>query len=102
MKKKTNKLNKLEKNRTSILTNDLEHCYICGMKKNHLHEVYFGKNRQNSMKWGCVVPLCFNCHTRIHNDIILDTELKIKMQDKFEEVYDIGFISIFHRNYKKD
>ena len=33
IKKKSKKLAKLEKNRFSIITKDLEHCYLCGSKK---------------------------------------------------------------------
>ena len=46
IKKKSNKLSKLEKKRFSILTNDLEHCYICMKRdkkeitKDDLHEIY--------------------------------------------------------------
>lgn len=40
IKKKTSKLQKLEKNRFSILTNNLEKCYICGKNKDDLNEVF--------------------------------------------------------------
>ena len=40
IKKKTSKLQKLEKNRFSILTNNLEQCYICGKSKDDLNEVF--------------------------------------------------------------
>lgn len=100
MKNKTSKLNKLEKNRTSILTDDLEHCYICRMPRHHLHEVYEGSKRIASMKYGCVIPLCSRCHTLIHNDRQLALIYKKQMQEKFEEIYDDDFISIFFRNYK--
>lgn len=46
LKNKSNKLSKLEKKRFSILTNDLEHCYICKERdekkvpKDDLHEIY--------------------------------------------------------------
>lgn len=33
MKSKSNKLAKLERNRKSIFTDDLEHCYLCGKAK---------------------------------------------------------------------
>ena len=89
--------------RFSILTNDLNYCYVCGSLKHSLHEIYFGKNRVNSMKWGCVVPLCLNHHTGIdgvHHNIELDTKLKQECQKKFQEVYpDIDFMSIFYKNY---
>lgn len=97
-----NKIKKLEKNRYSILTNDLNHCYICGMPKQHLHEIYFGKNRTNSMMYGCVVPLCYEHHEGsmgVHNNSMLDLKLKKECQKKFEEIYSIPFISVFYKNY---
>lgn len=101
LKSKSYKLAKLERDRFSILTTDLEHCYICGEKKDNLHEVYFGNNRINSMKYGCVLPLCYKHHIQIHNDIKLDIYYKILMQKKFIEVYpELSFIDIFKINYK--
>lgn len=90
----------LEKNRKSILTDDLTRCYLCGKPKNHLHEVFFGKNRVNSMKYACVVPLCASCHSKVHSNIQIDLELKKVCQKAFIEVYeDVDFLSIFHKNY---
>lgn len=43
IKKKSKKLAKLEKNRFSIITKDLEHCYLCGSKKQDFHELIEGK-----------------------------------------------------------
>ena len=95
----SNKIKTLENKRFSILTNDLSYCYLCGKPKNHLHEVFFGKNRVNSMKWGCVVPLCASCHTKVHSNIELDLKLKKLCQKRFIEVYDDDFLSIFRKNY---
>ena len=93
-------IKKLEKQRSSILTNNLNKCYLCGGPKNHLHEIYFGKNRVNSMKYACVVPLCASCHAKVHSQIELDLKLKKLCQKAFNEVYEgIDFLSIFHRNY---
>lgn len=55
---------KAEKERYSIFTSDLKHCIE---DKNHLgeidkHEIFDGKNRLKSMKYGLVVPLCRSCH----------------------------------------
>ena len=95
----SNKIKTLENKRFSILTNDLSYCYLCGKPKNHLHEVFFGKNRVNSMKWGCVVPLCASCHLKVHSNIELDLKLKKLCQKRFIEVYDDDFLSIFRKNY---
>lgn len=97
------KISRLERMRFSILTNDLTRCYLCGKPKDHIHEIYFGKNRINSMKWGCCVPLCFNCHqgsNGVHNNSIIDNMLKQSCQLKFKEVYPTtNFLEIFHKNY---
>ena len=95
----SNKIKTLENKRFSILTNDLSYCYLCGKPKNHLHEVFFGKNRVNSMKWVCVVPLCACCHLKVHSNIELDLKLKKLCQKRFIEVYDDDFLSIFRKNY---
>lgn len=97
------KISRLERLRYSILTDDLSHCYICGAIKHSIHEIYYGNNRVNSMKWGCCVPLCFNHHTGnngVHKHIQFDIILKQECQKKFMEVYpDVDFVEIFHRNY---
>ena len=97
------KITRLERIRYSILTKDLDHCYICGAIKHSIHEIYYGKNRVNSMKYGCCVPLCFNHHTGnegVHRIPNLDNMLKQVCQIKFNEVYpELDFISIFHKNY---
>lgn len=102
MKRKSYKITKLEKNRYSIVTDDLETCYLCGMPKDHLHEVFFGNNRINSMRYGCVIPLCAACHDKIHQDIQIDLEMKKRLERAFIEVYECDieyFIKIFHINY---
>ena len=102
MKKKSYKITKLEKERYSIITDKLDTCYLCGMPKNHLHEVFFGNNRINSMKYGCIVPLCALCHSKVHNDIQIDLKLKKELEKAFIKVYKCDtdfFIKIFHRNY---
>lgn len=97
------KITRLERMRYSILTNDLSRCYICGRPKDHLHEIYFGKNRINSMKYGCVAPLCTNCHVGykgVHNNKEVDIRLKQICQEKFIETYpELDFLEIFHKNY---
>lgn len=97
------KISRLERLRYSILTDDMDHCYLCGAIRHSIHEIYFGNNRVNSMKWGCCVPLCFNHHTGnngVHKHIQLDIMLKQECQKKFMEVYpDVDFVEIFHRSY---
>lgn len=100
--KKNKTITKLERNRFSILTNNLNKCIIssCENKKEHLHEVFPGRNRSNSMKYGCVIPLCAKHHREIHENIELSTYYKILAQQKFIKVYPyLNFVEIFKRNY---
>lgn len=97
-----NKVKKLERNRFSILTDNMDICYLCGRRKQHLHEVFFGRNRQLSMKYGCVVPLCFNCHEKVHNDYSIDLKLKQECQKRYMKYYEVDketFIKTFRSNY---
>ena len=102
MKYKTNKLAKLERSRFSIFTDDLDTCMFCGMDATDLNEIFRGRNRRNSMKYGAVQPLCRRCHTKITNDRELELKWMIKGQKKVMEYYKMTteeFIEIFGRNY---
>lgn len=100
IKKKSSKLAKLEKNRFSILTKDLEHCYICKAKKQDLHELIGGKNRQASMKYGLVIPVCRKCHSLIENDETLKQKWHKVAQKEFKKHYKSeNFVQIFRKNY---
>jgi len=106
LKTKSNKLAKLERERASLFTDDLEHCIICGKSPVNLHEIFGGRNRLNSIKYKLVIPLCtcehhgqVNC-TGIHFDKELRKEWQIKGQVVFEQTYpDLDFMEIFGRNY---
>lgn len=100
MKVKSKKLAKLERDRFSIITDDLTRCIECGMPKQDLNEIYPGRNRQNSMKWGLVIPMCRRCHTEYTNNREMQLKWMKKGQIIFEKTYDIDFIEIFRRNYK--
>ena len=108
LKKKSNKLAKLEKNRFSLFTDDLNHCIICGKSPVNKHEIFGGRNRLNSIKYGLVIPLCtcehhdqLNCRG-IHFDKKLRDEWHKKGQVVFEQTYpDLKFEDIFKKNYLK-
>ena len=92
--------------RYSILQ-DEKRCYKCGTTKNvHIHEVYFGKNRQKSIEDGCCVYLCGNHHNQskygVHFDHKFDLYLKKIMELKWLEYYDKteeDFIKRYYNNY---
>lgn len=81
MKYKTNKLKNLEKKRFSLLTNDLEHCFICKKTPVDIHEIYGGSNRKRSMIYGFCVPLC----RKHHQDLETLKYLKEIMQKEYEK-----------------
>lgn len=97
MRFKTNKLQKLERNRFSIYTDNFKKCYYCGKTgKMDKHEVYGGANRIRSMQNGLVVPLCRACHS---NEMILN-KLKIKCQKIYEQEHTREeFIQLIGKNY---
>ena len=100
IKKKSKKLTKLENNRFSIIANNLDKCYICGAKKEDLHEIFAGKNRQMSMKYGLVIPVCRKCHRMIPKDKTLNEKLHKVGQKAFEKKYKTeNFVKIFEKNY---
>lgn len=106
MSVKSKKLAKMERERESLFTDDLNHCIICGKTPVNKHEIFYGKNRQNSIIYKLVIPLCTAEHhnqigkTGIHFDKKLCDKWHVKGQKKFNEVYpDLDFVEIFKRNY---
>lgn len=104
IKKQTYKHQKADKNRFSIITNDLEHCIVCGKNKNALHEVFYGSYRLVSIRYGMVIPLCLKHHTMslysIHNNRQLDLYYKKLAQLIFIKRYSYDlFIKEFKIDY---
>lgn len=100
MKQKTSKLAKLERNRKSILTEDLETCYICGRPATDIHEIYSGANRKVSILNDFCCPLCRNCHNTITINYGLNLRLKMICQEKFEEKHTREeFLKIIGKNF---
>lgn len=104
MQNKSNKLASLERNRYSVFSNDTERCYLCGSTyKLTWHEIYTGKNRQNSMRYGLCLRLCLNCHSKEQEDSQFNDYWHKQGQLYWEK--NIGsreeFIKVFRRNYIK-
>lgn len=96
LKQVSKKRVKLERNRFSIFTDNLNKCYFCNKPKVDLHELLGGRNRTNSMKYGLVLPVC----RKHHNEIQHSVEYKKLAQKKFQEVYpEIDFVKVFKINY---
>lgn len=102
IKKKSSKLAKLERERFSLFSDDVNRCFLCSSEYNlTYHEIFRGKNRLNSMRYGLCLRLCLYCHEKYQEDKEFNDYWHIKGQVKFEEVYsDLEFIDIFGRNYK--
>ena len=101
MRTKSNKLSKLEKERFSVFY-ELNACCYCGsIYQLTKHEIFEVRNRQNSMKYGFVLPLCLKCHRKLQEDADFIDKWKKKAQEYFEN--NIGtredFLKIFRRNY---
>lgn len=90
--------------RKSILVDSLDYCYECGKPHPHKHEVFFGKNRDDSIKYNMILPLCYEQHEGNRGPhLCRNTDLAYKRlaQDVFEHTYGSreDFISIFGKSY---
>ncbi len=100
MKKRSDKLSKIERARYSIFTDDMSRCWKCKKTKKQIkidpHEVYGGSNRLRSIKNGFVVPLCRDCHGR--EEVI--AEIRIQCEEIYERDHSIDdFIRIIGKRY---
>lgn len=99
---KTKKLAQLERNRFSVFSTNTERCFLCGSTYNLTwHEIYAGRNRQTSMKYGFCLRLCLNCHENRQDNSQFNEFWHRKGQLYWES--EIGtreaFIKEFGRNY---
>ena len=101
LKKKSNKLKKLESKRFSILTDNMQICYICNKaRKDDLHEIFEGSNRQNSMRYGLVIPICRGCHDLWKIDMQLKKRVREEAKQKFYKLYSKEkFLEVFGKFY---
>lgn len=99
IKKKSSKLAKLERNRYSIITYNLDICYICKKhRRDHLDEVFGGRNRQTSMKFGLVIPICFKCHRKLTDNPLKKKAIQGEAKQIFIKKYsEEKFIEEFGR-----
>lgn len=105
MKKRTYRQNKKEKERFSIIYNDLSKCCVKGcltpyylVEKN---EVFEGAFRNRSINYGAVCPFCKNHHDLFHNNILFNLEYKLLFQNEYINKYSLEwFIKTFGQDYK--
>lgn len=97
MKKKSNKLAKLERQRDKNLIKS-GICENCGKYSQRLdpHEVYGGSNRKRSIKYKFIKLLCRECHS---NENIIN-QLRIDTQKEFEKTHTKEeFIKLIGKSY---
>lgn len=101
LKTRTSKLSKLERNRTSLFTDNKDKCMFCSSTYQLTwHEIYSGRNRQNSMKYKLCLRMCKRCHEEKQNDKDFNAFWHKKGQAMFNKTYpDLDFEKIFKRNY---
>ena len=97
MKKKSNKLAKLERQRDKGLVKS-GICENCGKFSKRLdpHEIYGGSNRKRSIKHKFVKLLCRECHS---NEKVI-AQLRIDTQKEYEKTYSREeFIRLIGKSY---
>ena len=101
-RQKSKKITKLERNRFSILVSSNKCCMCPSTSNLTWHEVFRGRNRANSMKYGLCLRICLNCHEKYQEDKEFNNHWHELGQKKFMEYYHksiVEFIDIFGRNY---
>ena len=75
----------------SVFTDDMDHCYFTGTAPVERHHIWGGANRNNSEKYGFVIPLRPDLHPNGtqagKNATEIDLKLKQMAQEYFEEHY---------------
>lgn len=101
IKNKSNKLAKDEKNRFSIVQEDMSYCFFCDRQAESIHELIGGMNRQTSIKWGVCVGACLRCHRILENNEKIKQKYQALGQDVFEKKYSHElFMQEFKMDYK--
>lgn len=101
IKNKSKGLAKLERNRTSLFTDNKNKCMFCPSAY-HLtwHEIYPGRNRKNSMKYKLCLRMCLRCHDKYQEDVKFNDFWRKKGQVIFNKTYPgLNFEDIFRINY---
>lgn len=100
-------MGKVEGFMESIITTDMEHCFICKTAPAEIHHIIFGTaNRDLSDKFGLVVPLCAKHHRTgnhaVHKYKAADLYFKRLAQEQFAEIFpQYNFRQIFGKNWNE-
>lgn len=98
---KSKKQAKKERERYSVFT-PKDKCMICETTRLLTwNEIFRGRNRTNSMKYGFCLRMCLKCHGKYQENISFNDYWHKKAQQYFEEHYGSreDFIRIFRRSY---
>jgi hypothetical protein len=101
LKKVSMKHAKSERERYSIITDDLKHCienkYHTGDIQ--IHECFRGARRSLSKKWHIIIPLCEKCHStpEIERKWQIQGQLAFmkyynKTEEEFTDIFKINFL----------
>lgn len=78
------------------------YCFFCGNPETVRHEIFQGKNRSNSKKYGLWLTVCPACHRMIHEDSAVSNNLKQLAQEIAMASYNWeteDFRKVFGKNY---
>lgn len=85
----------------SIMTDDWDHCFICGAYPDHAHHCLHGSYKKLADRYKMLVPLCHICHSNLHDHGFKDKYLQQLAQVEFEKHFpDENFLRLFGRNFK--
>lgn len=78
----------MKQKRRSVLTDDLEHCYLTGSPEVHIHHVFGGPNRSLSEEDGFIVPLRPDLHNMSNKGVHFNRELDLMLKRKCQEIFE--------------
>ena len=65
----------------SIITKNMDECFLCGSQNwIETHHIFGAANRNKSTKYGLVVPLCKWCHNEPPNGVHHNSETRQRLQ----------------------
>ena len=92
----------------SIMTLNDDRCFWCNKYGPvEWHHIFGGADRDNSTKYGLVVPLCHSCHNEPPNGMHFNEENNKELKKRGQRVFEClwghdRFIEIFQENYLDD
>ena len=90
----------------SVLDKRQDICFLCNRTDQPLqrHEIFHGPYRHKSMRYGCWVCVCLDCHNKLHKGGALERGVKAAIQSMAMEKYDWTMEEwrlIFGKNYEE-